>query len=158
MEIEDLIRKVRKTDKKLDEMVKVIDQQIKEFLNGESDLTYKEMDTILDRIRPWKSGYEEEIKIKLVEIIKTYLNEVMHEQKISSVNTGVNTKEETTEIKNTIPDFSKFSSEELFKCLWNIKVQLPKYKWQDYIENIDKMFSSREVLSKLNVEFEIKMK
>lgn len=93
MEIEDLIRKVRKTDKKLDEMVKVIDQQIKEFLNGESDLTYKEMDTILDRIRPWKSGYEEEIKIKLVEIIKTYLNEVMHEQKISSVNTGINTDE-----------------------------------------------------------------
>ena len=51
------------------------------------------MDTILDRIRPWKSGYEEEIKIKLVEIIKTYLNEVMHEQKISSVNTGINTDE-----------------------------------------------------------------
>ena len=62
------------------------------------------------------------------------------------------------ENKNTIPDFSKFSNEELFKCLWNIKVQLPKYTWQDYIENIDQMFSSREVLYKNNIEFEIKIK
>lgn len=62
------------------------------------------------------------------------------------------------ENKNTIPDFSKFSNEELFKCLWNIKVQLPKYTWQDYIENIDNMFSSREVLYKRNIEFEIKVK
>ena len=158
MEIKEFIRKTENLDKKLNEMFEVVEQQIKEFINAEPDLTYKEMDTILDRIRPWVSGYEQEIKIKLVEIIKTYLNKVMNEQKISSVNTGINTDEETMEIKNTIPDFSKFSNEELFKCLWNIKVQLPKYKWQDYIENIDKMFSSREVLSKLNVEFEIKMK
>lgn len=68
------------------------------------------------------------------------------------------TEEERVAPKNSLPDFSKFSNEELFKCLWNIKVQLPKYTWQDYIENIDKMFSSREVLGKLNVEFEIKMK
>ena len=158
MEREEFLRKTKNLDKKLDEMFEVIDQQIKEFINTEPDLTYKEMDTIFDRIRPFVKCYENEIKMKLIEIIKTYLNNTMHEQKISSVNTGVNTKEETTEIKNTIPDFSKFSSEELFKCLWNIKVQLPKYKWQDYIENIDKMFSSREVLSKLNVEFEIKIK
>ena len=71
---------------------------------------------------------------------------------------SLNFKEETMEIKNTIPDFSKFSNEELFKCLWNIKVQLPKYTWQDYIENIDKMFLSREVLYKRNIEFEIKVK
>lgn len=62
------------------------------------------------------------------------------------------------ENKNTIPDFSKFSNEELFKCLWNIKVQLPKYTWQDYIENIDKMFLSRDVLYKRNIELEIKVK
>lgn len=62
------------------------------------------------------------------------------------------------ENKNTIPDFSKFSNEELFKCLWNIKVQLPKYTWQDYIENIDQMFSSREALYKKNIKFEIKIK
>ena len=158
MEREEFLRKTKNLDKKLDEMFEVIDQQIKEFINAEPDLTYKQMDTILDRIKPFVRCYENEVKVKLIEIIKIHLNKVMNEQKISSVNTGVNTKEETTEIKNTIPDFSKFSSEELFKCLWNIKVQLPKYKWQDYIENIDKMFSSREVLSKLNVEFEIKMK
>ena len=62
------------------------------------------------------------------------------------------------DIKNTIPDFSKFSNDELFKCLWNIKVQLPKYTWKDYIENIDKMFLSREVLYKRNIEFEVKVK
>lgn len=62
------------------------------------------------------------------------------------------------ENKNTIPDFTKFSNEELFKCLWNIKVQLPKYTWQDYIENIDQMFSSREALYKKNIKFEIKIK
>jgi len=62
------------------------------------------------------------------------------------------------DIKNTIPDFSKFSNEELFKCLWNIKVQLPKRTWYDYIENIDKMFLSREVLGKRNIKFEIKVK
>lgn len=131
MEREEFLRKIKNLDKKLDEMFEVIDQQIKEFINTEPDLTYKEMDTIFDR---------------------------MHEQKISSVNTGINTKEETMEIKNTIPDFSKFSNEELFKCLWNIKVQLPKYTWNDYIENIDKMFLSREVLGKRNIELEIKVK
>lgn len=131
MEREEFLRKTKNLDKKLDEMFEVIDQQIKEFINTEPDLTYKEMDTIFDR---------------------------MHEQKISSVNTGINTKEETMEIKNTIPDFSKFSNEELFKCLWNIKVQLPKYTWNDYIENIDKMFLSREVLGKRNIELEIKVK
>ena len=62
------------------------------------------------------------------------------------------------ENKNTIPDFSKFSKEELFKCLWNIKVQLSEYTWNDYIENIDRMFLSREVLYKRNIEFEIKVK
>lgn len=62
------------------------------------------------------------------------------------------------DIKNTIPDFTKFSNEELFKCLWNIKVQLPRYTWQDYIENIDQMFSSREALYKKNIKFEIKIK
>lgn len=93
MEIEDLIRKVRKTDKKLDEMVEVIDRQIKEFLNGESNLTYKEMNTVLERIKPFDMSYKAKIKIELLEIIKTYLNEVMHEQKISSVNTGINTDE-----------------------------------------------------------------
>lgn len=62
------------------------------------------------------------------------------------------------ENKNTIPDFTKFSNEELFKCLWNIKVQLPRYTWQDYIENIDKMFLSRDVLYKRNIELEIKVK
>lgn len=62
------------------------------------------------------------------------------------------------DIKNTIPDFTKFSNEELFKCLWNIKVQLPRYTWQDYIENIDKMFLSRDVLYKRNIELEIKVK
>lgn len=158
MEREEFIRKTKNLDKKLDEMFEVIDQQIKEFINTEPDLTYKEMDTIFDRIRPFVKCYENEIKMKLIEIIKTYLNNTMHEQKISSVNTGINTKEETMEIKNTIPDFSKFSSEELFKCLWNIKVQLPKYTWNDYIENIDKMFLSREVLGKRNIELEIKVK
>nr|DAE91611.1 MAG TPA: hypothetical protein [Caudoviricetes sp.] len=158
METEDLIRKSKNLDKKLNEMFEAIEQQIKEFINAEPDLTYKEMDTILDRIRPWIRCYEQEVKTKLIEIIKTHLNKVMNEQKISSVNTGINTKEETMEIKNTIPDFSKFSNEELFKCLWNIKVQLPKYTWQDYIENIDKMFLSREVLYKRNIEFEIKVK
>lgn len=93
MKTEDLIRKVRKTDKKLDEMVKVIDQQIKEFLNGESDLTYKEMNEVLGCIKPWEMGYKAETKRELLKIIKTYLNEVMHEQKISSVNTGINTDE-----------------------------------------------------------------
>jgi len=62
------------------------------------------------------------------------------------------------ENKNTIPDFTKFSNEELFKCLWNIKVQLSEYTWNDYIENIDRMFLSREVLYKRNIEFEIKVK
>lgn len=62
------------------------------------------------------------------------------------------------ENKNTIPDFSKFSNEELFKCLWNIKVQLPRYTWNDYIENIDNMFLSRDVLYKRNIELEIKVK
>lgn len=62
------------------------------------------------------------------------------------------------ENKNTIPDFTKFSNEELFKCLWNIKVQLPRYTWNDYIENIDKMFLSRDVLYKRNIELEIKVK
>lgn len=62
------------------------------------------------------------------------------------------------ENKNTIPDFTKFSNEELFKCLWNIKVQLPKYTWHDYIENIDQMFSSREALYKKNIKLEIKVK
>lgn len=93
MKTEDLIRKVRKTDKKLDEMVKVIDQQIKEFLNSESDLTYKEMNRVLECIKPWEMGYKAETKRELLKIIKTYLNEVMHEQKISSVNTGINTDE-----------------------------------------------------------------
>lgn len=62
------------------------------------------------------------------------------------------------EIKNTIPDFSRFSNEELFQCLWSIKTQLPECTWNDYIENIDKMFLSKEVLSKLNIKFEIKIK
>lgn len=62
------------------------------------------------------------------------------------------------ENKNTIPDFTKFSNEELFKCLWNIKVQLPRYTWNDYIENIDNMFLSRDVLYKRNIELEIKVK
>ena len=93
MKTEDLIRKVRKTDKKLDEMVEVIDQQIKEFLNGESNLTYKEMNTVLERIKPFDMSYKAEIKKELLKMIKTYLTEVMHEQKISSVNTGINTDE-----------------------------------------------------------------
>ena len=93
MEREEFIRKMENLVKKLDEMFEVVEQQIKEFINAEPDLTYKEMDTLLDRIRPWVACYEEEIKIKLIEIIKTYLNEVMHEQKISSVNTGINTDE-----------------------------------------------------------------
>lgn len=93
MEREEFLRKMENLDKKLDEMFEVVEQQIKEFINAEPDLTYKKMDTILDRIRPWESGYEEEIKIKLVEIIKTYLNNAMNEQKISSVNTVINTDE-----------------------------------------------------------------
>ena len=93
MEREEFIRKMENLDKKLDEMFEVVEQQIKEFINAEPDLTYKQMDTILDRIRPWVSCYEEEIKIKLIEIIKTYLNNAMNEQKISSVNTGINTDE-----------------------------------------------------------------
>ncbi|MGP1512722.1 MAG: hypothetical protein ACTTI7_00250 [Gemella haemolysans] len=93
MEIKEFIGKTENLDKKLNEMFEVVEQQIKEFINAEPDLTYKEMDTILDRIRPWVSCYEEEIKIKLVEIIKTYLNNAMNEQKISSVNTGINTDE-----------------------------------------------------------------
>lgn len=84
MKREDLMRKIRKTDKKLDEMVEVIDQQIKEFLNGESDLTYKEMNTVLECIVPFDMSYKAEIKKELLKIIKTYLNEIMHEQKISS--------------------------------------------------------------------------
>ena len=93
MEREEFIRKMENLDKKLDEMFEVVEQQIKEFINTEPDSTYKEIDTILDRIRPWVSCYEEEIKIKLIEIIKTYLNNAMNEQKISSVNTGINTAE-----------------------------------------------------------------
>ena len=93
MEIKEFIGKTDNLDKKLNEMFEVVEQQIKEFINAEPDLTYKEMDTILDRIRPWESGYEEGIKIKLVEIIKTYLNNAMNEQKISSVNTEINTDE-----------------------------------------------------------------
>lgn len=93
MEREEFLRKMENLDKKLDEMFEVVEQQIKEFINAEPDLTYKEMDTLLDRIRPWVACYEEEIKIKLIEIIKTYLNNAMNEQKISSVNTGINTDE-----------------------------------------------------------------
>lgn len=93
MEITEFIKKTKNLDKKLDEMFAVVEEQIKEFINAEPDLTYKQMDTILDRIRPWVSCYEEEIKIKLIEIIKTYLNNAMNEQKISSVNTGINTDE-----------------------------------------------------------------
>lgn len=93
MEITEFIKKTKNLDKKLDEMFAVIDQQIKEFINAEPDLTYKEMDTILDRIRPWVRCYENEVKVKLIEIIKTHLNKVMNEQKISSVNTGINTDE-----------------------------------------------------------------
>lgn len=93
METEDLIRKSKNLDKKLNEMFEVVEQKIKEFINAEPDLTYKEMDTILDRIRPWIRCYEQEVKTKLIEIIKTHLNKVMNEQKISSVNTGINTDE-----------------------------------------------------------------
>ena len=93
MEITEFIKKTKHLDKKLDEMFEIVEQQLKEFINAEPDLTYKQMDTILDRIRPWVSCYEEEIKIKLIEIIKTYLNNAMNEQKISSVNTGINTDE-----------------------------------------------------------------
>ena len=93
MEREEFLRKMENLDKKLDEMFEVVEQQIKEFINAEPDLTYKEMDTLLDRIRPWVACYEEEIKIKLIEIIKTYLNNAMNVQKISSVNTGINTDE-----------------------------------------------------------------
>lgn len=93
MEIKEFIGKTENLDKKLNEMFEVVEQQIKEFINAEPDLTYKEMDTLLDRIRPWVACYEEEIKIKLIEIIKTYLNNAMNEQKISSVNTGINTDE-----------------------------------------------------------------
>lgn len=93
MEIKEFIGKTENLDKKLNEMFEVVEQQIKEFINAEPDLTYKQMDTILDRIRPWASCYEKEIKIKLIEIIKTYLNNAMNVQKISSVNTGINTDE-----------------------------------------------------------------
>lgn len=93
MEREEFIKKMENLDKKLDEMFEVVEQKIKEFINAEPDLTYKEMDTILDRIRPWVRCYENEVKVKLIEIIKTHLNKVMNEQKISSVNTGINTDE-----------------------------------------------------------------
>lgn len=93
MEITEFIKKTKNLDKKLDEIFAVVEEQIKEFINAEPDLTYKQMDTILDRIRPWSGRYENEIKIKLIEIIKTYLNKAMNEQKISSVNTGINTDE-----------------------------------------------------------------
>lgn len=93
MEITEFIKKTKNLDKKLDEIFAVVEEQIKEFINAEPDLTYKQMDTILDRIRPWAGRYENEIKIKLIEIIKTYLNKAMNEQKIPSVNTGINTDE-----------------------------------------------------------------
>ena len=93
MEITEFIKKTKNLDKKLDEMFAVVEEQIKEFLNGESDLTYKEMNEVLECIKPWEMGYKAETKRELLKIIKTYLNEVMHEQKISSVNTGINTDE-----------------------------------------------------------------
>lgn len=93
MEITEFIKKTKNLDKKLDEMFAVVEEQIKEFINAEPDLTYKQMDRILDRIKPFDMSYKAEIKKELLKIIKTYLNEVMHEQKISSVITGINTDE-----------------------------------------------------------------
>lgn len=93
MEREEFLRKMKNLNKKLDEMFEVMEQQIKEFINAEPDLTYKEMDNMLDGIRPRVRCYEQETKTKLIEIIKTYLKNAMNEQKVSSVNTGINTDE-----------------------------------------------------------------
>lgn len=90
MEITEFIKKTKNLDKKLDEMFAVVEEQIKEFINAEPDLTYKQMDKILDRIKPFVRCYENEVKAKLIEIIKIHLNKVMNEQKILSVNTDEN--------------------------------------------------------------------
>lgn len=42
----------------------------------------------------------------------------------------------------------------------DIKNTIPvsKYTWNDYIENISKIFQSEEVFGKRNIKFEIKVK
>lgn len=61
-------------------------------------------------------------------------------------------------MENNIPDFSKFNNEELFRCLWNIKANLPKFVWDEYIEIVDKFFEARQMLSSKGIQLEIKIK
>ena len=68
------------------------------------------------------------------------------------------TEEERVAPKNSLPDFSAFSKQELFKCLWNIKASLPKHLWEVYIENLNKLFESKEVFHKLGIDLVTKMK
>lgn len=68
------------------------------------------------------------------------------------------TEEERVVPKNSLPDFSAFSKQELFKCLWNIKASLPKHLWEVYIENLNKLFESKEVFHKLGIDLVTKMK